>query len=416
MPVFGLIDADSFYCSVEQAFQPSLRSIPLVVLSNNDGCVIARSAEAKAAGIEMGALWHEVRKTVKTAWRSSNYSLYADMSARFYEVLVSHVNHVEPYSIDEMWLDLTGEEDPVGLAKIIRADVLRVTKIPARVGIGPSKTIAKLANRLAKKNQEYGGVCDLREEEARRAVYQEKGIGEVWGVAKQTEAKLRMVGIETIQDFVDTPSNQIRSMLTVTGAKMQAELRGVSCLTLVESAPDKKSVTVSRSFGQPVEKWVDLREALAAFITRAAEKLRAQGLEAGRMTVFAHTHPHNGDPWFMISANKEIEPTNDTGALLTQGIEMIRARMKPGHKFFKAGVILEWLAPAGVQNMMFSAENRQKIASAMEVMDRLNRKYGAGVVRPGALASQRKTWSMRRSNVSGKFTTCLAEILVAKSY
>jgi DNA polymerase V len=313
MPVFGLIDGNSFYCSAERAFAPELRGIPLVVLSNNDGCAIARTSEAKALGIKMGEPWHLALRRPEckpVEWRSSNYPLYGDMSRRMYDVLAARVPQVEPYSIDEMFLDLAGLPDLEAFCHRLRDDVRRLAKIPTCVGIGPTKTIAKLANRIAKDDFTLRGVCDLRDEARRTAYYEVQPVSMVWGIGGKTVERLNWLGVISISDFVRMTPEQVRELLTVTGARVQAELRGQSCLPLTLMPSPRQGIAVTRTFGQMASTWAALREAVAAFTTRAAEKLRAEGLEAGHLSVFAHTNPHNGDAWYSASRAAQIEPTS----------------------------------------------------------------------------------------------------------
>ena len=239
---FGLIDGNSFYCSCERAFSPRLRGRAVVVLSNNDGCAVARTSEAKAAGIKMGDPWHLARRrpevrAAQIVWLSSNYSLYGDMSRRMYEVLAARVPRVEPYSIDEMFLDLDTPRDAADLARELRDAVRRIAKIPTCVGIGPTKTIAKTANAVAKADPALDGVCDLRDEQDRARLYERTGVDEVWGIGGRTADKLGSLGITTIARFVAMPPREVRTLLTVVGARVQMELQGVSCLALSEVDP-----------------------------------------------------------------------------------------------------------------------------------------------------------------------------------
>lgn len=243
-------------------------------MSNNYGCAIARSAEAKESGIKMGEPWHLARQRPEgraAFWRSSNYPLYADMSRRMYEVLLRHTPAIEPYSIDEMFIDLTGLPHLREVAGHIRDEVRRMAKIPTCIGIGPTKTIAKFANRMAKKDFIYRGICGLQNPAERRALYAETPIGEVWGIASKTAEKLRLGGVETIAEFIALPPLAVREAFTVVGARIHAELRGVSCLPLSLRSASKKGVTVSRSFGKMVKNWADRREAMATFASRAGE-------------------------------------------------------------------------------------------------------------------------------------------------
>ena len=294
MPTFALIDGNSFYCSAEQAFAPALRSKPLVVLSNNDGCAIARSPEAKALGVKMGEPWHLFRKRPESqavAWRSSNYALYGDMSRRVYDVLIERVPAVEPYSIDEMFLDLTGISDLDRFCRELRRDVRQLAKIPTCIGIGPTKTLAKLANRIAKNTPALGGVCDLRCPAERVGYFAVLPVADVWGIGGRAAAKLAAVGIETIADFVSHDPQAVRDLLTVTGARVHAELRGVSCLPLSLMAPARQGIAVTRTFGNLIETWQALREAVTSYTARAAEKLRGEELEAGQLSLIHISEP-----------------------------------------------------------------------------------------------------------------------------
>ena len=268
-PVYGLIDANSFYCSCERVFQPRLRRLPVVVLSNNDGCAIARTAEAKALGIKMGDPWHLIRKRPELAaveWFSSNYALYGDMSRRMYQVLAERVPRVEPYSIDEMFLDLTGlPGDLTERCRSLRDDVRRIAKIPTCIGWGPTKTIAKLANGIAKDNPDLGGVCDLTDPAKRGSYHAALPVGEVWGIGSKSAAKLEKAGYRTIQEFIDAPVPEVRGLLTVVGERIQAELRGASCLPFVDAPADRKSIACTRSFGRPITAWHEMREAIATY-------------------------------------------------------------------------------------------------------------------------------------------------------
>ena len=294
MCTFGLIDGNSFYCSAERAFAPELRGQPMIVLSNKDGCAIARTPEAKARGIKMGAPWHLIRSRPEcrdVRWFSSNYALYGDMSRRVYEVLAGQVPRVEPYSIDEMFLDLDLPPDvdlPTFCASL-RATVRQLAKIPTCIGIGPTKTIAKLANGVAKDRPELEGICDLRDPQVRARLYAELSVGEVWNVGGRTAEKLERQGVRTIADFTALDPRAVRDLLTVVGTRVQAELRGTSCLSLSLLVPARKGLAVTRTFGRAVTEWPELREAVAAYATRAGEKLRLGGLQATVMTVFVHT-------------------------------------------------------------------------------------------------------------------------------
>ena len=292
--MFGLIDGNSFYCSCERAFDPKLRGKALVVLSNNDGCVIARTQEAKALGVKMCEPWHLIKDKpgIKGMdWRSSNYELYGDMSRRMYQVLEDRFPAVEPYSIDEMFLDMRGLNDLVGRSVAIRAEVRRVAKIPTCVGIGPTKTIAKLANAVAKDDNGGAGICDMSTPERRAKLYPDIELGEVWGMGPQSCKKLAKLGVETVADFVAMPTDEVRKNLTVTGLRTHAELRGQSCLQMAFAPPPKKMLAVTRSFGRVVTERAEMREVLATYAEIAGRRLRASGMVAAGMQVFLQTNP-----------------------------------------------------------------------------------------------------------------------------
>ncbi len=418
---FGLIDGNSFYCSCERAFAPKLRGRAVVVLSNNDGCAIARTAEAKAAGIRMGDPWHLARnrpevRAARVEWFSSNYALYGDMSRRMYQVLAERVPRVEPYSIDEMFLDLDVPGDVLALARELRAAVRRVAKMPTCIGIGPTKTIAKLANALAKDTPDLDGVCDLRDERERARWYERLPVSEVWGIGHRTTDKLAALGVDTVARFLAMPQRDARALLTVLGTRVQAELRGVSCLPLAEVAPSRKGVAVTRSFGRPVTAWAEMREAAAHHAARAGEKLRAEGLVAGRMAVFLHTNPHNGEPWHSAQHGGRIEPTADTGALIGEAVRMLRPLWRQGYRYFKVGVLLDDLRDAATEpRSLFPTRDPAKSARLMAALDAVNARFGRGTLRPLATGLARP-WGTRHARLSPRYTTRADELMEAKAW
>jgi DNA polymerase V len=419
--MFGLIDGNSFYCSCERAFDPKLRGRALVVLSNNDGCVIARSDEAKDAGLKMGDPWHLVSRKPGIAgvvdWRSSNYALYGDMSRRVYELLLDRAPRVEPYSIDEMFLDLAGlPGDLVERCAAIRADVRRIAKIPTCVGIGPTKTIAKLANKVAKMDRVGPGVVDFSTAEGRALAYPDLPLGEVWGMGRASVKKLEAMGRVTVADFVAMPADLVRQTLTVTGLRTHAELLGVSCMPLTLAPPTRKSLAVTRSFGRSIDSWVEMREAVATYAARAAAKLRHHGLAASAMQVFMHTNPFNGDTPHAGSLTFAVEPSADSFALIGSAVRAAKAIFRPGFRYAKAGIVIVDLFPweALPAADLFPSRDRTKSAQLMAAMDALNARYGRGTLRPGGTAPA-AGWSMRRGRLSPRYTTALDEILEARA-
>lgn len=416
MPTFALVDGNSFYCACERAFDPRLKGVPLVVLSNNDGCVVARSAEAKALGIRSAEPWHHVtRRLGKDAaqWRSSNYALYGDMSRRMFEMLAGFTPDVEPYSIDEMFLGLDGlPGDHLERGRAIRAAVLAATKIPTCVGIGPTKTIAKLANKAAKADPSLAGVCDLSAPAARAALYRTWPIGDVWGIGRASTAKLQALGIQTVADFVDAPQALMREALTVVGGRIHAELRGVSCLALTTLAPQRKGMAVTRTFPRPVTAWSAMSEAVASHAFRVGEKLRQHGLVAGALTVFMHTNPHAPGPHYANQVTVPIEATSDGLALLTTALRSARRIWRSGYRMNKSGVMVLDLTRRDEQRDLVPSRDPVRSARLMAAVDSLAARYGGRVLRPAA-AGVNHAGVPVRERLSPRYTTDIDEIMGA---
>jgi len=414
--VFALVDGNNFYASCERVFQPELRNRPLVVLSNNDGCCIARSAEAKALGIRMAQPIFEVPAEIRRrlAVRSANFTLYGDMSARVVAILREAAPRVEVYSVDESFLDLRGVRDRVAFAHDLRTKIHRWTGIPNCIGIAPTKTLAKLANRQAKRGE---GVVDLTDAAVRAQVLAEFPVADVWGVGPSYAARLAERGITTAAHLRDAPLDDILSAFGVTLARTVRELQGQSCMELEEVEPDRQQIMVSRSFGQRVEDHAAVGQALATFCIRAAEKLRARGLVAAAMGVFATTdtfraelrqhHPHR-----MVNL---AVPTSDTRLLLTalRGV-LDRRFLREGCGYKKAGIWLTDLArPRDLQGDLFSPPTAGD-DRLMATMDAINRRFGRGTVGFASSGWQHSPrWGMRQENLSQRFTTCAAELPIA---
>ena len=413
MPVFGLCDANNFYCSCERVFNPKLRGVPVVVLSNNDGCCIARSQEAKDLGIKMGDPWFKIEgwATSKGVRRfSSNYVLYGDMSRRLYEVLQRFSPRVEPYSIDEMFLDLAGIPELVDHCRHARATVLRETKIPTCVGIGDTKTKAKLANFIAKKRPAFGGVCDLRDPAVCAELYSTIPLDEVWGIGGASAAKLQALGLATVADLARYDVNQGRNVLTVTGARVIMELQGTSCLPLSLMAPQRKGMAVTRTFGEAVTEWSELAQALSTYATRAGEKLRQHGLLACTMTVFIQTNRFVPGEYYSNSASFGIEPTQDTLLLIRDTLRGARSLYRAGYRYWKAGVMLNELIDAKTAPVqMFPTIDPVRSARLMAAMDGVNGRFGRGMVRPAVSGIDRR-WKAKAEYLSPRYTTQLDEL------
>ena len=411
---FALIDGNNFYVSCERVFNPGLEGKPVVVLSNNDGCVVARSAEVKALGVKMGAPWFQLkdiaRKNGILAY-SSNYALYADMSNRMMRVLETYSPQQEIYSIDECFLGLDGFP-PAELAAIgqrIRRQVKQWVGLPVCVGIGATKTLAKLANHCAKKGLAGAdGVCDLGPMQPAELddVFSRIDVGEVWGVGRRLTEKLADRGITRVRDLRDADAVTLGQAFSVVLQRTVMELRGISCLELEALASAKKQIISSRSFGAYIYTLPELEEAVSSYIARAAEKLRRQHSVAGGLQVFIRTNPFKPEhPQYQRGLTVPLPaPTADTRTLTRAALRGLRHLFKPGYAYQKAGVMLMELRDAGVvQGQLFNTAPPDRPA-LMQVIDRANAMWGRGTLR---LASEgvSKPWQMRRERVSPAYTT-----------
>ena len=417
MPVFALVDCNNFYASCEKLFDPTLKDKPVVVLSNNDGCVVARSAEVKALGIPMGVPWFKIQQEAKRygiVAFSSNYALYADMSNRVVEILSSFSPNIEVYSIDESFLDLSGFEryGYQAYGQTIRQQIADWLGLAVCVGVGPSKTLAKLANHCAKKKLAgEQGVCDftiLAPDQLTQLLDQIE-VGEVWGVGRKISAKLEAMGIHTVQQLRDADAETLRNRFSVVLERTVRELRGVSCLDLEEVVPDKQQIMSSRSFGTLVYGLADLEEAVASYVSRAAEKLRVQESLAGAIQIYIRTNVFKPEaPQYQRAMTVPLpEATADTRVLAGWAIRALRRIYRPGFGYHKAGItLLEIMPKANQQFSLFvpAGVESSRNDRLMATLDAINGRYGRGVLK---LASEgvAKTWQMRRGNLSPGYTT-----------
>ena len=417
MAVFALVDCNNFYASCEKLFNPKLKDRPVVVLSNNDGCVVARSSEVKALGIPMGIPWFKLRDEAKRYGIiafSSNYSLYADLSNRVVEVLSQFSPSIEMYSIDESFLELSGFER-VGYQAYgveIRQRVADWLGLAVCVGIGPSKTLAKLANHAAKKNLAgANGVCDFTTmpSAALDALFERIEVGEVWGVGRKIEARLEAMGILTVRQLRDADAELMRLRFSVVVERTVRELRGVSCLELQEVVPEKQQIMSSRSFGQLVYDLAELEEAVTSYVARAAEKLRNQSSLAGAVHVYIRTNVFRPEvPQYQRAVTVPLpEASSDTRVLSKWALRVLRRIYRPGFGYHKAGVTLMDIVPATNQQFSLFASGGAVDARSqklMGVLDGINGKYGRGTMRLAAEGVE-KVWQMRRGNLSPGYTT-----------
>ncbi|MCZ2112760.1 MAG: Y-family DNA polymerase, partial [Anaerolineae bacterium] len=347
--MFALIDGNNFYVSCERVFDPKLEGRPVVVLSNNDGCVVARSQEVKALGVKMGVPWFQLRDLAKQhgiVAKSSNYSLYGDMSARMMAVLGRFSPDQEIYSIDECFLDMDGfgHLDLSAYGQEIRARVRQWLGLPVCVGFGATKTLAKLANHAAKKRPEFGGVCDLAalSAAAQDALLASIDVGEVWGVGHRGTPRLKALGLDNVKALRDADAKWLRREFSVVLERTVTELNGIPCIDLEDAAPAKQQIMSSRAFGAYVYDLAGLEEAVATYVGRAAEKLRRQGSVAGAVQVYVRTNPFKEDhPQYQRGLTVPLpDPTDDTRLLVRAALLGLRRIFKPGYAYQKAGVML----------------------------------------------------------------------------
>lgn len=418
--VFALVDCNDFYVSCERVFNPGLRRRPVVVLSNNDGCVISRSSEAKAAGIRMGAPVFETRKLVEAHGvevYSSNYSLYGDMSRRVMETLLEWTPEVEIYSIDEAFLTLPAgrTEDLAGLGQKMRKTVRKWTGIPTSIGIAPTKTLAKVAARLAKTSCKADGVVNLAGSPYLDAALARVPVAEVWGIGRNLSRRLKNEGITTALELRLADERLIRTRFGVTVARIVYELRGRPCLSSNLCPSPKRSITVSRSFGSTVDTLEDLREALAFYATRAAEKLRHEKLATRVLVVFLATNRFSDAPQHCASVVVNLPvPTALTPELIRHAHEAIERMYRPGFQYKKAGVMLLELVPeTPVQSGLFDRIDRDRARRLMEAIDHINARMGAGTIRYAAsgIHRERPRWQGRLGRRSPRYTTNWNDLL-----
>jgi DNA polymerase V len=418
--MFALLDCNNFYVSCERLFQPVLLGKPVVVLSNNDGCVIARSDEAKALGIPMGLPAFKLTDLVKKhsiEVYSSNYTLYGDLSTRVMTTLAQWAPAVEVYSIDEAFLDLTGlsTADLTGYGHTMRATIQQWTGIPVSIGIAPTKTLAKLANRLAKRSPEAQGVVALTVTSEIDATLACTQVEDIWGIGPGYTRRLKAHDIRTALQLRDANDRWIRQYLGVVGQRIVWELHGISCLPLELCPPPKQSLRVSRSFGRPITTLSNMREAVATYMTRAAEKLRRHGVTAGIVTVFLMTNRFTDEPQYSNSVTLPLPvATQDTAELIRYALQGVEQIYREGYRYQKAGVILTALVPAKqVQTHLFDQHDRDRSQKLMAAIDTINAEWGSGTIRYAAMGL-RPAWIMRCARRSPRYTTRWQELVVVR--
>ncbi|MBE3881963.1 translesion error-prone DNA polymerase V subunit UmuC [Vibrio parahaemolyticus] len=413
MPVFALVDCNNFYASCEKLFRPDLKDTPVVVLSNNDGCVVARSREAKLLGIKMGVPVFQIKSEMQRHGIlafSSNYALYADLSSRVMRTLEEMAPRVEVYSIDEAFLDLTGIESAISIVEFgqqVRERIGHWIGITVCVGIAPTKTLAKLANHAAKKYPATQGVVDLTNPDRQRRLLALVPVDDVWGVGRRLSKRLNALGITTALDLANASPRAIRDQFSVVLERTVRELNGESCIELEEIPPTKKQIVCSRSFGVKVTQFELLREAVCEYATRATEKLRKEQQQAKVLTVFIRTSPFkDNELQYSNSASGELLiPSCDTRDFIELANHLLKRIWKDGFRYAKAGVMLsDFYDPGMFQPGLFDdISTRSNSQQLMSVLDTINQS-GAGKV---FFAGQgtKKDWSMKREHLSPAYTT-----------
>ncbi len=423
MKLYGLADCNNFYCSCERVFHPDLIGKPVVVLSNNDGCVIARSEESKALGIKMGEAFYQVKEKLdqnNVAVFSSNYSLYGDMSRRVMSLLAKYSPKIDVYSIDEAFLDFSGMNTSDTFIEYCREMVRYIHKgtgIPISLGIAPTKTLAKMASKFAKKHKGYKGVCLIDTDEKREKALKLFPVEDVWGIGYRSVERLHSQGIKTAWDLTQKSESWIKRELTITGVRTWKELRGESCIS-TEELPHKQSICTSRSFAeQGLNRLADIEEAIANFAAQCARKLREQHTVCNSITIFLYTSRFREDvpqSYTYHSINLQV-PTNNQQELISYAVKMLRANWKEGNFHYKKAGVIVWgiCRDDAIQGNLFDTVNRSKQADLAKAIDAINRKNGHNKIRV-AVQGDEKGWQLKREYISQQYTTNLDEVIVLK--
>ena len=418
--MIALADCNNFFCSCERVFQPQLRNTPVVVLSNNDGCVIARSNESKALGIKMGQPFYQVKNLLEkegVAVFSSNYTLYGDMSSRVMSLLSTYSPKIDIYSIDEAFLDFSGiaqgEELRLYSEKMVR-EVAKGTGIPISLGVAQTKTLAKVASKFAKKHKGYNGVCIIDTEEKSEKALKLLDISDVWGIGRSASKTLNYYGIKTAWDFTLKSQSWVRNLLTITGERIWREVRGESCIE-TEELPHKKSICTSRSFPDSgLSKLSDVEEAVANFAAQCSRKLREQRAVCQSVTIFAYTSRFRTDILQNTIHQTITLPvaTSSTQELVSLSVQTIRNSWKRGEYLYKkAGVIVWNIQPDNaVQGSLFDTVDRAKHNALSKAIDEINKKNGFNTIRI-AVQGYNKAWHLKCEHISKQYTTNINDVI-----
>ncbi|WP_440095003.1 Y-family DNA polymerase [Acinetobacter baumannii] len=412
--VFFLIDVNNMYVSCERVFDPSLNNKPVIVLSNNDGCAVARSNEAKSLNIKMGVSLFQIKDIVQqhnVIVLSSNYAMYAEMSRRFHTILASYVTaeEVEPYSIDECFIDFSAYEKNFDLEKVgqeMRQQIWKWLGLPVCVGIGRSKTEAKIANHIAKKNPGFNSVCDLVSMDPCNKEYYFSliDVSEVWGVGRKHSKKLQAMGINTVLDLACAEPREMQKKFSIVMARTIYELQGISCIEIEHTPPSKKQIVASRSFGGRVTELTDLKEAISMYAQDACKRLRDEGLLCGCMIAFVQSNPFDANvPFYNKSITGSFsEPTDCAIDFVKAATRMLNDIYKEGIKYKKCGVVLTCLEPKSghTYDLLTDFKQIEKKECLMQAMDGIHSKFGKKKVGVGPCFIPNRNWSMSRDKLS----------------
>ena len=421
--MFALVDCNSFFCSVEKVFHPGLKGKPVVVLSSNDGCIVALTPEAKAVGLHRGDPIFKV-KDIATHYKvhvfSTNMMLYAAMSKRIVSIMRESVSHVEQYSIDESFCDLQGYEKHFDLVEIMRElkdKILLYTDVPVSVGIAPSKTLAKMGSKFAKQYKGYEGVCMIDTDEKRRKALSLFPLDDVWGIGRQTLAKLEYFGIHTPLEFADKSESWVRSHFSKPGIQTWLELNGHPCIDTTE-VHRKKTICTSRSFGEMVSDFDSLKASIATFASSCGNKLRGQASGAKSVTVFIASNRFREDlPQYGNSATVSLlVPTNDTLEITGAAIQALQSIWREGIQYKRSGVIVSDILPneSIVGNLFDPVKNRPERARLMAEIDKINHRYGLKTIQIAAEGDKKQAWKVKCDHRSGNYLTDASELLTIR--
>ncbi len=414
--MIALVDCNSFYCSCERIFKPHLNKKPVVVLSNNDGCAVARTKEARALGVKMGEPYFKFKHLCKTKDLrvfSTNFALYINISDRVMSLLKKFSPEVEVYSVDEAFIDLSGVKNPDAFARELKKIILLHVGIPVSIGVAPTKVLAKVANKVAKSSVKAHGVVVLDNVKLKDIALKRVAIEDLWGVGRKNAVKMRMLGIKTAYDLKEYKNDQkIRKIFSILGLRMKHELEGIQCFEFNEAIKKKKEIMCSRTFGDSVFKKKHLKKAIANYVSNAAEKLRKQESKCLKISVFARTNSFKNTPqYYLYGEMKLTNPTSNTIKLIHHARALVDKYFKDGYEYKKAGAkISSFMDQYEYQINFLDATDKQKDESLMKVVDLINTREGKGTIKSLACGIEDKAWRMNRNFKSPRYTTSWNEL------